>query len=456
MSNTCPHCRHANPERAMFCGACGKVIAAGQSSQAAPPVPQLSLLALLSLIFSLVPFLLLPQIAALVMSLVALRRIKRSGGALYGRGFAIAGLCISTALLSCVGCLGGFGLTMYWLEERGVIGEGHALVAVDRFSASPDEVRYVEISPARDRLLALAGGDFHLWDAATAAKICQRPLVGTVAGFSRDGKHVIAVRGNEPPIFVRFDSQTGQPQFSHNEDADAAADSPALALTLSGGDPRLVGGFKEGTAWVWDFESGRQVAQFSLPKPADSDGESISDMAVSLDGQRVLLACHSSRLYFGNIPSGSVSIVREKSPPVYRPRLFPDGRHVLAYYDYYSSSGRVIDLESAPDDDMAEAVGEDAAPRHRWGMSSLNFSADGKFGVSGGRTAGDANYIVFGGSPADYGREVFAWKVDSPQAASAFYDHGSRVTSVAFSPDARRILAGYADGTVILLDWKRW
>src|SRR5688500_16772807 len=82
----------------------------GRMSVAAPatgavvyrPPSQLSMLALMTLILSLTPFLLLPQIASLVTGFLALRKIKRSAGALTGRGLAIGGMCISTCMLLCI------------------------------------------------------------------------------------------------------------------------------------------------------------------------------------------------------------------------------------------------------------------------------------------------------------------------------------------------------------------
>ena len=64
----------------------------------APPA-RTSKLAVASLICSIIPLALLTQIAGLTMGLIALWKIKKSEGALGGRGFAIAGVIISSLIL---------------------------------------------------------------------------------------------------------------------------------------------------------------------------------------------------------------------------------------------------------------------------------------------------------------------------------------------------------------------
>jgi hypothetical protein len=61
--------------------------------------PPASGLAIASLVASLIPFLLLGQITGLMLGIVALRKIKRSQGAVGGKGFAIAGVTISGVIL---------------------------------------------------------------------------------------------------------------------------------------------------------------------------------------------------------------------------------------------------------------------------------------------------------------------------------------------------------------------
>jgi hypothetical protein len=69
--------------------------------QGATPVlaRETSGLAIGSLVASLIPFLLLGQLAGLILGILALRKIKQSQGTVGGKGFAIAGVTISSAIL---------------------------------------------------------------------------------------------------------------------------------------------------------------------------------------------------------------------------------------------------------------------------------------------------------------------------------------------------------------------
>jgi len=65
----------------------------------AASTPPASVLAIGSLVASLIPFLLLGQITGLVLGIIALRKIKQSHGAVGGKGFALAGVTISGLIL---------------------------------------------------------------------------------------------------------------------------------------------------------------------------------------------------------------------------------------------------------------------------------------------------------------------------------------------------------------------
>jgi hypothetical protein len=67
------------------------------------PVRHTSGLAIASLVCSMIPFALLTQIAGLTLGIVALVKIKKSNGALGGRGFAIAGVVISGLIILFIG-----------------------------------------------------------------------------------------------------------------------------------------------------------------------------------------------------------------------------------------------------------------------------------------------------------------------------------------------------------------
>jgi hypothetical protein len=80
-------------------GASGEAGSVGAASTPA----RTSGLAIASLACSMIPFVLLTQIAGLALGIVALVKIKRSNGSLRGKGFAIAGVIISSVVLLLIG-----------------------------------------------------------------------------------------------------------------------------------------------------------------------------------------------------------------------------------------------------------------------------------------------------------------------------------------------------------------
>jgi hypothetical protein len=85
------------------------------AAAAGPPV---SKLAVASMVLSMIPFMLLTQLTGLILGLVALGKIRRSQGALGGRGFAWTGVIISSLILFCCGGLIGVAIVGSQMDEN--------------------------------------------------------------------------------------------------------------------------------------------------------------------------------------------------------------------------------------------------------------------------------------------------------------------------------------------------
>ncbi|MFN2622144.1 MAG: DUF4190 domain-containing protein [Chthoniobacterales bacterium] len=85
--------------RAWARGGTEVVVTGPTGAVAQTPAAETSGLAIGSLVASLIPFLLLGQITGLVLGILALRKIKQSHGTVGGKGFAIAGVTISSLIL---------------------------------------------------------------------------------------------------------------------------------------------------------------------------------------------------------------------------------------------------------------------------------------------------------------------------------------------------------------------
>ncbi len=97
----CPQCGSANVEGARFCGYCGSPLLLPPAAPAALPAPT-SGTAVASLVLGLLSLSCcgITAIPGLILGLVAIGDIRRSGGRLEGRGMAIAGVAVSAAMLA--------------------------------------------------------------------------------------------------------------------------------------------------------------------------------------------------------------------------------------------------------------------------------------------------------------------------------------------------------------------
>ena len=101
----CPSCRRENPEGAAFCGGCGAALGPARPTGPIPPQPyppappRTSGLAVASLVCGVLGLLCLPPVIApligVVLGVMALSAIGRSGGQLQGQGIAVAGVVSS-------------------------------------------------------------------------------------------------------------------------------------------------------------------------------------------------------------------------------------------------------------------------------------------------------------------------------------------------------------------------
>ncbi|UCG60236.1 MAG: DUF4190 domain-containing protein, partial [Phycisphaerales bacterium] len=96
----CPKCGVENADDAQSCRSCGSALT-GPSPQATPTVSKTSGLAIAALVLGiLMPFTFgLTAIPAMVLGIISLVMIERSGGRLTGRGLAIGGFVVPVVVL---------------------------------------------------------------------------------------------------------------------------------------------------------------------------------------------------------------------------------------------------------------------------------------------------------------------------------------------------------------------
>lgn len=101
----------------------------------APAARPTSGLAIASLVCSFIPFALLTQIAGLTLGIVALIKIKKSQGRLGGKGFAIAGVAVSSAILLFIGGI----LLMLFVNGRVHLGPATKPTSLMQAEIYPDD-----------------------------------------------------------------------------------------------------------------------------------------------------------------------------------------------------------------------------------------------------------------------------------------------------------------------------
>jgi hypothetical protein len=99
----CPKCGKENPDDAQLCHSCGSVLMS-TPTQSQNADTKTSGLAIASLILGILSAFIITGIAAIILGIVALVKIRKSSGQLKGKGLAVAGIGISIIVLGMATC----------------------------------------------------------------------------------------------------------------------------------------------------------------------------------------------------------------------------------------------------------------------------------------------------------------------------------------------------------------
>ncbi len=451
-------------------GAASTDIAQPTASPPVAPTPQLSIMALMSLVLAFLGCLLIPQIVSLVLGVLALRRIRRSHGMLTGRGLAIGGICVSSVFLLFVAAIVALSIVIavvnqpaatlseQWrieggpnaLEEQpdgGDMGYGAA-------SAGPGTIDQLAFTSDGELLVGF-GNALYVWDAESGRE--RRRIDGFPhwGSFVVDGDVLRAVRRSDSGFLevAEVDLQNGAIRTLPSTSWESVYPHGAN-LSPRGG--RVAAVFDDNTLWAWDADTGEHICRWDVagdPAEESTWRGSIQAMALSPDGRLALLGLSGEELVLVDVQRGA-EIRRFVSSPDFafsQPEMMqflPDGKQALSVGTGVGASAILWDVET--DQSPQQIRG------HHWGTGLAALSHDGRFLVTGGMTAGEANYMVFQGTPRDYGGDLILWKTDGARELTTFYKKStSRVTALALSPDGSRLAAAYNDGTLIVLDVER-
>ncbi|MCI4664975.1 MAG: TIR domain-containing protein, partial [Neomegalonema sp.] len=283
----------------------------------------------------------------------------------------------------------------------------------------------VAFSPNGTRVLTRSDDETaRLWDARTgkALKVFsgRKDLVRSIA-FSSDGTRILAVLHDG--TVQLWDAATGTAQAvlsGHTGDVNSVAFSPDGTRILTGSGDR--------TARLWDAMSGKVLVVLS------GHSNDVSFVAFSPDGTRILTGSADATARLWDAKSGKQLMVLSGVTSSAKFIAFsPDGTRILTVLHggtvrlWDAKSGKVLAVFSG----------------HTVDVSSVAFSPDGRRILTGSGSsdlrAGDNTARL--------------WSVDGEgkvKALAVFSGHSDDVTSVAFSPDGRRILTSSRDGTARL------
>ena len=264
--------------------------------------------------------------------------------------------------------------------------------------------------------------------------------VASVA-FSPDGKQVISGSGDH--TIKLWDVQTGNEirTFTRNTYfIRAVAFSPDgkqfIACTDYNSDRR----FNNYVLNLWDVETGRIISTFT----GHQDG--ITSVAFSSDGKQILSASRDNTIKIWNTSTGQeIQSYSWRIPgrlimfsySTWRPGLYavfsPDGNQI-------ASSLNLQDTILLWDKNSGQSIRTFTGTNEQ--ISSLSFSPDGRYLISGTRITIDRNYVGV----------MKLWDVSTGRLIRTFSGHNDLVNTVAFSPDSKYILSGSADNTIKLWD----
>jgi WD40 repeat protein/transcriptional regulator with XRE-family HTH domain len=224
-------------------------------------------------------------------------------------------------------------------------------------------------------------------------------------------------------------------------------------------------GSEDGTARLWDRQSGRQIRQFTCPAL-------VYQVAFSPDGHSILANCGDTSLRLWDLETGEQLQQFHPSDFVDLPLFSRDGKYILgASRDavvriWSAGSGKLVrqvdipvtsrsQLFVSPDARYALTQGFSDGVVQLWSLGdtvtrlkSLVY-ADSLFSSSVAFSPDDA-YVLLG----YLGGSVVIWDTATGHEFQRLLGHTGAVTGISFSRDGKYVLTGSSDKTVRLWDWR--
>jgi RNA polymerase sigma factor (sigma-70 family) len=328
-----------------------------------------------------------------------------------------------------------------------------------------DGIKALAFSPD-GQTLAAGGFDsrVHEWNLATGKeRHFPQEHLGDVESlaFSPDGK--LLATGSRDRTLRVWSVSTGMERWRATNFADS--DAVVCSVAMSPDGRTLAAATHTGELHLWDVVAGQEKTRLG--------GRCC---VFSRDG--ALLACggQDGSISLSDGASGAFRFVLEnKGLEIHHLALSPDGKHLVAgCQDAKNNDMRGV-LRYW---DLSQKKLEREVPVHRYGVTSVAFSPDGRFIASTG--ANETQVRVWDGALEDprpvlvpldlqhaytavfspdgkvlavgQGRVVVLWDLAKKQEIRRLEGHRREVRSLAFSADGRLLASGSDDSTVLIWD----
>ncbi|EJC99711.1 WD40 repeat-like protein, partial [Fomitiporia mediterranea MF3/22] len=237
--------------------------------------------------------------------------------------------------------------------------------------------------------------------------------------FSPDGKHVVS--GSDDGTARMWDVESGEMVHVLFEEKRVAVTS----VTFSPDGQRIAAGLWDSTVRIWGYESWQAVSE-----PLEGHTSGVCAVAFSLTGTHIASGSADTTVRVWDIENRSAVHILEGHTDIVRSVAFlPNENRIVSCSD--DKTIRIWDVGTG------QAVGEPFIG-HAHTIWSVAGSPDGRQVVSGSRD-----------------RTLRVWDVDSGQVISSPFVHSNSVTSVAFSSDGTRVVSVSSDCTIVVWDVER-
>jgi uncharacterized protein with WD repeat len=286
-----------------------------------------------------------------------------------------------------------------------------------------DRVSSVAFSPDGRRVVTGSGDNTaRVWDLSGATPAAtplngHRGPVWSVA-FSPDGRRVVTGSDDNTARVWNLSGATpvATPLEGHR--------GPVTSVAFSPDGRRVATGSEDNTAQVWDVAGATPAAT-----PLEGHRGPVTSVAFSPDGRQVVTGSddNAARVWDLSGATPAATLLEGHRGPVTSVAFSPDERRVVT--GSLDNTAQVWDLSGA-------TPAATPLEGHRGWVKSVAFSPDGRQVVTG-----------------SYDNTARVWDLsDAIPVATVLEGHRGWVTSVAFSPNGRRVVTGSDDNMARLWD----